>query len=67
MCQCFDSKCKIKYSIDEAKTIFLETEKEETDYIVIGSNCRPGLFGNLTKSIMRDVLQRRIFLNYCPQ
>ena len=54
----YDTKCITKNAVDVTRSILLEAEKEEADYIVVGSDCRPGLLRNWKSSITRDVAAR---------
>ena len=51
----YGTRCVTKNTVDVAKAIFEEAEIAEADYIVVGSNCRPGLFNNWKYSITRLV------------
>lgn len=51
----FDTECVTKNTVDIASAIFIQAENAKADYIVVGSNCRSGLFGSWRHSITRIV------------
>jgi len=51
----FNTRCITKNATDITRAILREAENENADYIVVGSNCRPGPLGSLKYSITREV------------
>lgn len=51
----YDVKCITKNTLDIPKTILSEAWKAQAQYIVLGSDCHRGLFGNWKQSITREV------------
>ena len=51
----FDTRCITKNANNVTRAILLEAENANADFIVVGSNSRPGAFGNWKYSITRDV------------
>ncbi len=51
----FDTRCITKNANDITDAILLEAEKANADFIVVGSNSRPGPFRNWKYSITREV------------
>lgn len=51
----YDTKFITKNAVDISKSILLEAENAEANYIVVGSNYRPGPLGNWKHSITREV------------
>ena len=43
----YDIQCITKNTVDIARSILSEAENAEVDYIVVGSNCRPGFLQTL--------------------
>jgi nucleotide-binding universal stress UspA family protein len=58
----YDTRCIAKNAIDITRSILMEAEMVEADYIVVGSNSRPGPFGYWKYSITRDIAARA----HCP-
>ena len=58
----YDTKCITKNAVDIAKSILLESQHADADYVVIGSGQRRGLFENWWYSISRDVVAQA----HCP-
>lgn len=58
----YDTKCITKNTVDVARSILVEAENAEADYIVVGSNCRPRAFANWKSSITREVAANA----HCP-
>lgn len=58
----YDLKCITKNSVDIANSILFESQNVDAKYIVIGSNHRRGLIGNIRYSISREVVSRA----HCP-
>ncbi|HUQ36665.1 MAG TPA: universal stress protein [Aestuariivirga sp.] len=58
----YDTKCITKNVVDVTKSILLEAEIAEADYIVVGSNCRPRPLGGWKHSITREVAAKA----HCP-
>jgi nucleotide-binding universal stress UspA family protein len=54
----FDTKCITRNASDITNAILLEAENANADFIVVGSNSRPGAFGNWKRSITREVAAR---------
>jgi nucleotide-binding universal stress UspA family protein len=50
-----DISCLTKNAVDVARAILAEAENADADYIVVGSDCRPGRLGNWKHSITREV------------
>lgn len=66
----YDTKCITKNASNIARAILVEAQNEGADYIVVGSNCRPGPFGNWKHSITREIAakapaQRLLFIVNC--
>lgn len=58
----YDITCITTNAVDITKAILLEAENAEVDYIVLGSDYRPGLIGNWRHSITREVAAKA----HCP-
>ena len=58
----YDTKCITKNAVDITRSILLEAQNAEADYIVVGSNHRPGPLGNWKHSITREVAAKA----HCP-
>lgn len=58
----YDARCITKNVSDIPRAILIEAENANADYIVVGSNCRPGPFGNWRYSITREVAAKAL----CP-
>jgi nucleotide-binding universal stress UspA family protein len=58
----FDTQCITKNATDVTAAILLEAENTNADYIVVGSNYRPGPFRSWKYSITREVAARA----HCP-
>jgi nucleotide-binding universal stress UspA family protein len=58
----YDTDCIARNATDVTRAILLAAEDEAADYIVLGSNYRPGPFRNWKYSITRDVAARA----HCP-
>ena len=50
-----DTRCITKNASDISGAILLEAENANADFIVVGSNSRPGIFSNWKHSITREV------------
>ena len=58
----YDVKCITKNTLDISKTILSEALKAQAQYIVLGSDCHRGIFGNWKQSISREVAANA----HCP-
>lgn len=58
----YNTRCITKDAIDITRSILMEAETLEADYIVVGSNPRPGPFGYWKYSITREIAAKA----HCP-